>query len=61
MKLHEFRQLTDGLPAETELHILLPWGESVPATLISREDLVEGDPALDSFPESGLVFDEEAS
>ena len=57
MFLKEFRQLTDHLPEDMEVHIIGPSGECQEAAFISKDDLVEDDPAMESYPDHGIVLD----
>lgn len=60
MTIQQFQQLTAGMPAHTEILILDMWGNLGPAAIVTRADLIEGDPALDDFPHDALVIAEDA-
>lgn len=60
MTIQKFQQLTAGMPAHTEILILDMWGNFCPAAIVTRADLIEGDPALDDFPHHALVIAEDA-
>lgn len=61
MTLREFRQLTDTLDENTEIHLIDDFSSTViPATLIRLEELEDGDPAKESWPENAIVLSPEA-
>lgn len=56
MNLGNFQQLTAGMPPSTRLLVQAPWGELMPASLITIEDLPDGDPAREEFPPDAIAL-----
>lgn len=60
MTLRDFNKATAGLPGETPLKVLAPWGEISDAILIARDDLMDDDPVKEAFPDNILLIAESA-
>lgn len=61
MTLAEFQQLTAGMPPSARLLVQAPWGELMPALLITIEDLAEDDPVRADFPPDAIALAPKAS
>lgn len=56
MTLESFRKLTDGMPPQTPVLFLNPWGDFEPAAIVTVEDLVDLDPLKEDFPHDSIVI-----
>jgi hypothetical protein len=56
MTLKDFIRATAGMPSDTRLLVLDPWGGMEAAALVTIEDLVEGDPLRDDMPHDAIVL-----
>jgi hypothetical protein len=56
MTLADLRAQTAHMPGSTLIVVQAPWGELMPAVLLTIEDLPLSDPARDEFPPDALAI-----
>lgn len=61
MTLEDFRRDTAGMPGDTEIKVLSPWGEIEDAAFVTVEDLVDDDPVREQLDPTAILITGEAN